>query len=297
MARSYLARSITMKHSLKRLYQLINPRFQKLIPEYSIDLVPRYSQARPHARINDILNAQRANYLELLHKIPSYTELYAIEKSIGESKETDEPMWNNGFLPGLDIVMLYTILRENNSKRYIEVGSGNSTKVARKAIKDGKLQTKITSVDPFPRASIDHLADNVIRQKLEDYKDIHAIGKELEAGDIIFIDNSHRALPNSDVTVFFLDILPELKKGVIVQVHDIYLPYDYPQFMCDRFYSEQYMLAAFLLANPKRYKVIAPNYYISEDKELSSAISDIWKQPSLQGVEQHGGSFWFVINE
>lgn len=286
-----------MNQSLKRLFKLINPKFQKLIPEYSIDLVPRYTEGKPHVRMNELLNKQRANYMELLKRVPAYTELYAIEKSGRNTQETDEPLWNNGFLPGLDILMLYTILRENNSMRYVEVGSGNSTKVARKAIKDGKLQTKITSIDPFPRASIDHLADTVIRKKLEDYENIHAIAKELEAGDIIFIDNSHRALPNSDVTVFFLDILPELKKGVIVQVHDIYLPYDYPQFMCDRFYSEQYMLAAFLLANPNRYKVIAPNYYISEDKELSNIIADVWKQPNLQGVEKHGGSFWFVVNE
>lgn len=286
-----------MNQSLKRLFKLINPKFQKLIPEYSIDLVPRYTEGKPHVRMNELLNKQRANYIELLKRVPAYTELYAIEKSGRNTQETDEPLWNNGFLPGLDILMLYTILRENNSMRYVEVGSGNSTKVARKAIKDGKLQTKITSIDPFPRASIDHLADTVIRKKLEDYENIHAIAKELEAGDIIFIDNSHRALPNSDVTVFFLDILPELKKGVIVQVHDIYLPYDYPQFMCDRFYSEQYMLAAFLLANPNRYKVIAPNYYISEDKELSNIIADVWKQPNLQGVEKHGGSFWFVVNE
>lgn len=286
-----------MKQSIKRIYQLVNPKFQKLIPEYSIDLVPRYTREKPHGSMNRLLNEQRDNYISLLNRITAYQELYAIEKTVGDNKETDEPKWNNGFLPGLDILMLYTVLRENNSKQYVEVGSGNSTKVARKAIKDGKLQTKIISIDPFPRANIDHLADTVIRQKLEDYKEIDAIAKQLDAGDIIFIDNSHRALPNSDVTVFFLDILPELKKGVIVQVHDIYLPYDYPQFMCDRFYSEQYMLAAFLLANPSRYKVIAPNYFISEDKELSNVIADVWEQPNLQGVEKHGGSFWFVVNE
>jgi hypothetical protein len=54
--------------------------------------------------------------------------------------------------------------------------------------------------------------------------------------------------------------------GVIVHVHDIYLPYDYPQFMCDRFYSEQYGLAAFLLANPDRFLTIMPNYFVSEDR-------------------------------
>ena len=94
---------------------------------------------------------------------------------------------------------------------------------------------------------------------------------------------------------FFLEILPKLKKGVIVHIHDIYLPYDYPQFMCDRFYSEQYGLAMYLLANSDKYQTILPNYFITEDKELSSIIEPIWNHSNLNDVERHGGSFWFKI--
>jgi len=94
-----------------------------------------------------------------------------------------------------------------------------------------------------------------------------------------------------------LEILPRLKKGVIVHIHDIYLPYDYPQFMCDRFYSEQYGLAMYLLANPKKYDTILPNYFIFEDKELSDFISPIWNHDNLKKVEKHGGSYWIRINQ
>ena len=104
-------------------------------------------------------------------------------------------------------------------------------------------------------------------------------------------------MPNSDAMVFFLEILPRLKKGVIVHIHDVYLPYDYPQFMCDRFYSEQYGLAMYLLANPKKYETILPNYFIFEDKELSDIIAPIWNHKHLEGVEKHGGSYWLRINE
>lgn len=284
-----------MKQSIKRIYQLLNPKYQKLIPEYSISLVPRYTAGKPHARLNSIIEKQRSDYFLLLKKVFSYPEIFEIKKSSRNAPETDEPLWNNGFLPGLDIITLYTILQEYNPALYIEVGSGNSTKVARKAINDGKLKTKITSIDPFPRANIDHLADRVIRKKLEDYDGISSLTAELNSGDIIFIDNSHRCLPNSDVTVFFLEILPELKPGVIVQVHDIYLPYDYPQYMCDRFYSEQYLLATALLSNPEKYQIISPNYFISEDKELSETLAEVWKKENMQGVEKHGGSFWFVV--
>jgi hypothetical protein len=66
--------------------------------------------------------------------------------------------------------------------------------------------------------------------------------------------------------------------------------------MCDRFYSEQYGLAAFVLANPVRYQPLLPCYFISEDPELSALLEPIWKHPNLNGVERHGGSFWLRIN-
>ena len=94
----------------------------------------------------------------------------------------------------------------------------------------------------------------------------------------------------------FLEIFPRLKKGVIVHIHDVYLPYDYPQFMCDRFYSEQYGLAIFVMSNPKRYQPLLPNYYISENKSLAKTIEPIWNHPNLKDVERHGGSFWLRIS-
>ena len=166
--------------------------------------------------------------------------------------------------------------------------------VVRKAIKDSSLQTKITSIDPFPRAAIDQLADMVIRMPLENLKD-YSFADELNENDILFIDNSHRALPNSDVTVCFLELIPRLKKGVIVHIHDVYLPYDYPQFMCDRFYSEQYLLATLLLAAPEKYQTILPNFFISEDEVLKKILQPLWDEHNLKNIERHGGSFWFKI--
>jgi predicted O-methyltransferase YrrM len=278
---------------LKHLYKTFHPKYQKLILDYKMDMVPRYNVV-PHQGLDKIVNIHRDTYQIWLNNILKYKELQEI-KFEASSADQDEPHWNNQFLPGLDIAMLYTLLREKNPARYLEIGSGNSTKVARKAIKEGKLQTHITSVDPFPRATIDHLADTVIRKKLEE-ADVPALIKDLKSGDFLFIDNSHRSFPNSDVTVFFLDILPALEKGVIVQIHDIYLPFDYPQFMCDRFYNEQYLLAVALLSNPQKYKVIAPNYFISQDKDLGKVLEKWWAYPAMQGVERHGGSFWLVID-
>jgi hypothetical protein len=65
--------------------------------------------------------------------------------------------------------------------------------------------------------------------------------------------------------------------------------------MCNRYYSEQYGLAMYLLANPQKYEPILPNYFISQDKELSKMISPIWDHENLKNVERHGGSFWIRI--
>ena len=94
-----------------------------------------------------------------------------------------------------------------------------------------------------------------------------------------------------------MEIFPQLNKGVIVHIHDIYLPYDYPQFMCDRFYTEQYGLAMYVMANPKRYKTIFPCYFVSEDEELAKQLEPIWNLDNLKEVERHGGSYWLQIGE
>lgn len=279
---------------LKSLYRFLSPRFQTLFLEYKVSFKPRYGHGLPaHAGLLKIIESQRSTYQFWLEKINHFApQLHSIKK-MAEEKDPAQPGWNNGFLPGLDIMALYTLVAATNPKRYVEVGSGNSTKVAYKAIQDHKLSTQITSIDPYPRAEIDILAQEIIRKPFETV-DTRWLA-ELEAGDILFIDNSHRLLPNSDATVFFLETLPALQPGVIVHIHDIYLPYDYPQFMCDRFYSEQYALAIALQANPQRYECIFPAYFIAEDAALSAMISGIWNHPNTQGVERHGGSFWLKI--
>jgi len=281
---------------IKEIYKFLNPKFQKLFLEYRVNFLPRYGHGKPpHDLLFEIINANRNVYQTLLLKSLSYkNHIWKIQDSKIET-DPQKPTWNNGYLPGLDIIGIYTMLAEYKPNKYIEIGSGNSTKVAYKTLHEQNLKTKIISIDPMPRAEIDNLSDEIIRRPFEEIN--YAIHDNLNENDILFIDNSHRILPNSDSMVFYLEVLPKLRKGVIVHIHDVYLPYDYPQFMCDRFYSEQYGLAMYLLANPKKYDVLLPNYFIYEDKQLSSLISQIWDHPNLSNIERHGGSFWFRINE
>ena len=279
---------------LKQLYRFLSPRYQNLFLEYKVKFKPRYGHGLPaHPELYKIIDANRETYIKLLKKaLTNKKNIWTIRDSKIET-DNDKPTWNNGYLPGLDIIGIYTMLARFKPKRYIEIGSGNSTRVAHKAFIEKDLSTEFISIDPKPRAEIDQIPNRMIREPFENVNlDIVA---ELNANDILFLDNSHRILPNSDSMVFFMEILPRLKRGVIVHLHDIYLPYDYPQFMCDRFYSEQYALAIYLLANPDKYETILPNYFISEDKELSELIAPIWDHENLKDVERHGGSYWIRI--
>lgn len=283
-----------MKESLKSIYKFLSPKHQSLFLEYKIDLKPRYGYGKPpHKLLYEIINKNRDKYAENLKNFLRYREAIHSIKKCNDEQNDLMPCWNNEYLPGLDIIALYCFMDMYKPKRYIEIGSGNSTKVAVKSIKDHGINTKVTSIDPMPRAAINDLADEVIREPLEDI-DLSFL-RELDVNDILFIDNSHRCFPNSDVTVCFLDILPVLRPGVIVHFHDIYLPYDYPQFMADRFYSEQYLLACYLLGSQNRINILMPNFFVSEEGDLAKIIEPIWEHPNLEGVERHGGSFWIQI--
>jgi hypothetical protein len=280
--------------SLKSVFKTILTRYQTLHLEYPVDMKPRYGYGNPpHAGLNAIIEANRNEYAAWLVKAVGYLDNLVRFPDQNAVQDPLAPSWNNGFLPGLDIVMLYTLVASSAPSTYIEIGSGNSTKVAARARKDHGLKTQIISMDPAPRAEIDKLADIIIRQPFEN-ADLGLFSK-LTKGDIVFVDNSHRIFPNSDATVFFMDVLPSLPAGVIVHVHDVYLPYDYPQEVCDRYYSEQYALAAFLLANPGKYHTIMPAFFVAQDAALSQILQPVWTHPSMPVVEQHGASYWIEI--
>ena len=284
-----------MIETLKGLIKSISPRYQTLQLEYATEFKPRYGHGKkPHPELYDIVNANRTEYKKLLNAFLPY-KAQICEIPLTGDGDSATPYWKNGFLPGLDIIAIYGLLAELNPQKYVEIGSGTSTKVAHKARTDHALHTEIVSIDPAPRSSIENVADRIIKEPFE--KTDFSFLYDLAAGDVLFIDNSHRILPNSDSMVFFMEVLPRLKPGVVVHIHDIYLPYDYPPFMCDRFYSEQYGLAFYLLANPTKYRTILPNYFISEDQELAFILQPFWEADHMSTVERHGGSFWLTISE
>ncbi|QRY80875.1 class I SAM-dependent methyltransferase [Pseudomonas sp. PDNC002] len=207
-----------------------------------------------------------------------------------QAEQPEEPAWINGWLPGADSLALYGFAARNNPRHFMEVGSGNSTKFVRRAIRDHGLQTRITSIDPYPRAEIDALCDQVMRTPLEDL-DLQLFDA-LGENDMLFIDNSHRSFQNSDVTVFFTEILPRLKPGVLVGIHDIFLPFDYPNEWADRFYNEQYLLCCYLLGGMRKLHIELPLVHLYYCTDSMDVLNELWCDERLNGVEPTGVAFW-----
>lgn len=255
---------------------------------------PRYGHGRPpHPRIESLLDEGSDRYRATLSMLAGWHE------ELGRFDSTDAgsaaPCWVNEWLIGLDTISLYGFVRDRKPARYVEVGSGMSTKVVRRACDDGALPTRVRSIDPAPRAEIDAICDEVLRSPLETV-DLDAAFGDLEDGDVVFFDGSHRVLPGSDCVAFFLDVLPSLPAGVLVAVHDIWLPEDYPPGFFELWWSEQYVLAATLLADGgSRYEVVLPCYWASGRPELAAELDPVWAHRSTANVNRRGSAFWMKI--
>jgi hypothetical protein len=280
---------------LRRHIALVNGGRQPIYLDYPVRPSPRYGWGRPsHPVLLELLAAHRARYADILDQLVPFAEgLKAIPLSAGD---VQTPRWANQFISGLDAATLYAFPVLYASKRYLEIGSGNSTLFVRRSIQDHGLETRIVSLDPSPRSEVDAICDEVVRSGLEDAP--LELFDTLEANDILMVDGSHRCFQNSDVTVAFLEVFPRLKPGVLVCIHDIYLPDDYPRDWATRFYSEQYLLAVMLLADRgRRYEVIFPAHFSATDPHLARRQEDLWRAISPAGMKLVSSGFWIRIKD
>jgi predicted O-methyltransferase YrrM len=178
----------------------------------------------------------------------------------------------------MDARLAYAFTRMRAPARVVEIGSGNSTRFFRLAIQDGNLPTRLTAIDPSPRLEISKVADEVMAESIVDVP--LEFFSSLSSGDILFFDGSHLCFHGTDVTHFFLRVLPEVPRGVLVHVHDIWLPDEYPEHFDNRYYNEQYLLAAFLLNNAE-WQTIVPVHYLFHKNILPGDGGSFWLKRSL----------------
>lgn len=265
---------------------------QALFLEYPVRPRRRWGYgAPPHPALAALMDAGRDGYGRLLAELPAFAPGLA---RIGPNGDRPgEPFWDNDFCRGLNAASLYALPALFGARRYLEVGSGHSTRFVRRSVRDHGLALTITSIDPEPRAEVDALCDQVIRRPLEDLEP--GLIDQLEANDILMIDSSHRCFQNSDVTVVFLEILPRLRPGVLVYIDDIYLPFDYPPEWHAHWYSEQYLLGVLLLADAgRRWEVLLPCAFIGADPVLRGPVDALWERVG-RGHQGYGNGLWLRV--
>ena len=214
---------------------------------------------------------------------------------------TEEPghfYLNNHLFDGADALVAYCMTRHFRPQLLIEVGSGFSSLLLGQAATKNNNSTLIC-IEPFAQEFLKHGfrgLHSLIEKKVQDM-DLDFFS-QLGPGDVLFIDSSHTVKIGGDVNYLFLEVLPRLKPGVIVHVHDIFFPFDYRRDWVKeefRFWTEQYLLQAFLAFNSE-FEVLMANRYLAHkySEDLKAAFPSLGKLKanSKESISWGGGSFW-----
>ena len=249
------------------------------------------------------------NHLSIINELENY--LTDFDTNFGSSERDIVSMYErkfelkytlmNGWFEWMDSRLLYYFLQKNRPKKIIEIGSGNSTLLTYNTKKMFNLELDIICIEPYPNESLRMLAlqeeITLIENKLEDVE--IKMFEELGENDILFIDSTHVAKLNSDVMYYFTQIFPILKSGVMVHIHDIFFPYDYPLDWLKRgmFWNEQYFLYVFLQFNSKFKIQFCCSYAAYKFKDQLENIQKNWYELK-NGITESvvgGGSIWLRV--
>ncbi|MCB1706254.1 MAG: class I SAM-dependent methyltransferase [Halioglobus sp.] len=201
---------------------------------------------------------------------------------------------DNASFPFSDAYVFYCFIRHYRPRRIIEFGSGFSSAACLDSLDALALDdTQCWFIDPYPA-----LVRSLLGSLDERHSILAALAQEvdlelfesLEAGDILFIDSTHVSKINSDVNRIFFDIMPRLKPGVIIHIHDIYWPFDYPDEWIQegRAWNEAYLVRAFLQFNDA-FEILYFNSF------LHPRIREtVFAPPGVDIGANDGGSLWLV---
>lgn len=194
------------------------------------------------------------------------------------TRQAEHYFFGNGYFDGGDAEFLHHFVRTRRPRRVVEIGSGFSTRLVmaalrRNATDDPTYRCEHVCIEPYEAPWLEHAAVTVLRQPVEMVD--RAIFGALEAGDLLVIDSSHVIRPQGDVLTELLEVVPSLRPGVLVHVHDVFTPRDYPkEWVVDkmRLWNEQYLLEAFLTANREWHVVAAVNHLWHDHRETLAEV-------------------------
>ena len=274
-------------------YTLITDHFYQPIPNRQ-EIMTYAGKERPLSSIEWHLDKQTELVKYLLEKYALEFNNKEIFSAFGYSEDS------SGLISG-DAEVLYAMVREKKPSRIIEIGSGGSTKIIAAALKmnfiENSQKSQLISIEPYPQdflkdfanVSKDFLEFSLLTQKVEAV-DL-SVFESLQTNDILFVDSSHVFKSGSDVEFEFLQVYPRLQTGVLVHIHDIFFPYDYPiewNLKESRYWNEQYFLETFLQFN-KKFQVLASLSMVSSYKN-SVFLENI----NAYNEDRLPGSFWMI---
>lgn len=262
--------------------------FQYYHPAFDAETLPSSLWTRESSLSGIDLRVQ--TQLTLLGKFRYSEEL--LKLPLHSASENNFYYCNRMFGPG-DAEILYSLIRRFKPQRVIEIGSGYSTMLAKMALdcnRDEGHASEHICIEPYPKPWLERVkVTRLIRQRAETVN-LELFG-QLSTNDILFIDSSHVIRTGGDVLFEYLEILPSLKPGVLVHVHDIYLPFEYPlSWVRDRkwFWNEQYLLQAFLAFNSAFEVVLALSYLNAHHREALAIAAPVYGGLPASGPS----SFW-----
>jgi hypothetical protein len=224
---------------------------------------PRFDHRRPRRPFSEeralpAIDWNVDGQLALLAKLRFASEIPDLPR--GPAGALEFYLGNGNFESG-DAEYWYQLIRWLKPRRLFEVGSGSSTLLAMRALRrnaeeDAAYRCRHVCIEPYEAPWLEQAGVEVVRRRVEELG--VEFFAELSAGDLLFIDSSHVIRPQGDVLFEYLQLLPSLRQGVIVHVHDIFSPRDYLRRWLEeevKFWNEQYLLEAFLAHNAS-WKII-----------------------------------------
>jgi hypothetical protein len=250
----------------------------------------------PNKFLNNKIEQYKDNYALVLKEFAEMRDFFSTIK-LEESENEDQalPYWKNILLPVIDAISICGFIKKYQPNKFIEIGSGNSTRFASYAARHFSPHTKVISIDPYPGNTIQAFPDIFIKEALED-TDL-TVFDDISDHDIIWLDGSHRSFSNTDVTVFFMDVIPRLSANPLIGIHDIPFPWDYFPGWNEYYLNEAFVLAAYLVGAEDAVEYVLPCFYINNiELNLRKLLDPVWSIPQLKmplSELDGGGAFWF----
>ena len=228
-----------------------------------------------------------------LSELVAYSADFAPAET-GDDETCTSYFWKNSQFGYSDAMSYYAYIRRIRPQTVLEIGSGFSSLIALEALRKN-ASGKLSCIEPFPRPFITSLSnEGELHLEKSRAQDVTAemLNSLLDDGDLLFIDSTHTVKTGSDCLHIYLRLIPQITKKIFVHIHDIFLPFGVPQrWLLDHhiYWTEQYLLLALLIDNPRTKLLFGSAYHKHFNSELLGQL--------MHGRADSGGSsFWFVYD-